>query len=753
MAKHARGADESKVNLQQTLSQALVYLKYWRLAILLMAFALTIGMSYYVYGRSVYYSKALVDYKVLDLPVDEDVMTPTLSQMPSWYKERLLLEHFNSQYLATRTATRLGLTATGAEFSAVRSDFLQKFNVTRVDPHTIMIEVWPFTAELAKTWPKAMVDEFVEYRAQLRREYRDRGLERYREELAEIRGKIDESTASRVDFEKENAYIETFIEQNKYTELPREMIRTKHRLELAEQIRPQIESDAVGSTEKLALITEFENQEDLQIAPLTRRASSADPLEARGSAPAIFERKIVLMSPDSEGLENWQDLEKERRRLEEEVVKNEATYLPEHRVMVELHGKLADVTEGLERELQLAIERFHLECITLRNRLDALEAKLPEYNEITKKYDGFRKNYDILAKGDNVWSEAQVELATKVAKMEFGADKWRVELRFLGLLSLREDPVSPNKTKLIYIALALGLALSVGVPFGIELFSDSSHRLQEVEKAVGLPGIGLIPLCNKADLENVVRSPVLDSQVPNFLLESFRIIRANIALNKMRDVTARVVMVTSARPGEGKTTQAANLAWAFSSVGDRTLIMDTDLRRGRIHKILGMDNEQGMTTLLAGRSSLTDVIRDTEVPNLDVITRGPVIPGSTELLCKLEFEKIIDLLKDRYERIILDATPVLGLSETASLQRVTDGVILVVRAEKTPKRDVRAAIEVLAKAGAYFYGFVLNAVDLSKPANYYNYYYYSSSYYDEFAEDTDADADADGGQLALPMKT
>jgi capsular exopolysaccharide synthesis family protein len=199
------------------------------------------------------------------------------------------------------------------------------------------------------------------------------------------------------------------------------------------------------------------------------------------------------------------------------------------------------------------------------------------------------------------------------------------------------------------------------------------------------------------------------------------------------------MVVTSARPQEGKTMLAANLAWSFASIHDRTLIIDCDLRRGRMHKLLGLDNEVGMSTLFNQTSTLEETIQPTEVPNLSVLTRGPIIAGSTEKLCTNDFSDLVESLRGKFNRIILDAPPVLGLSETCSLQRVVDGVLLVVMAEKTPSREVKQAYELLRKAGGRFYGFVLNRLDLNRVSNYYSYYYYSSYYYSNF-EDADQNA-------------
>lgn len=202
-------------------------------------------------------------------------------------------------------------------------------------------------------------------------------------------------------------------------------------------------------------------------------------------------------------------------------------------------------------------------------------------------------------------------------------------------------------------------------------------------------------------------------------------------LNRSPKGEAKVVMLTSARPSEGKTTIAANVAWAFSSLGERTLLIDCDLRRGRIHQVANISNERGMTGFLTGRESLDDCLAKSETDNLWVIPRGPVLPGSTELLNTPVFSTALEKLKGEFDRIILDTPPVLGLSETAFLHQHAEGVVLVVRSRRTRRSDVEDAFHALGKLGAHFYGFVLNGVDFSKKANLYQYYYYSANYYED----------------------
>jgi capsular exopolysaccharide synthesis family protein len=260
---------------------------------------------------------------------------------------------------------------------------------------------------------------------------------------------------------------------------------------------------------------------------------------------------------------------------------------------------------------------------------------------------------------------------------------------------------------------------------------SSASTLLQLENVTGLKGIGVVPHTSKEMLEDVCRSPAVGAKVPNFLLENFRLVRSHITLSPGRSGSTQVVMVTSARASEGKTSQAANLAWAFQSMGARTLLIDCDLRRGRVHHFTKVLNELGMTHLLQGHCSIEEAIQKTAVPLLDVIPRGPITVGTTDLMAQPVFFNLVQKLRGEYDQIVIDSPPVLGLSETSSFQRAIDGVVFVVRAEKTSLKDVVDAVTLLRKAGAHIFGLVLNDLDLSRVSNYYNYYYYSVTYYDD----------------------
>ncbi|HEY1082305.1 MAG TPA: polysaccharide biosynthesis tyrosine autokinase, partial [Prosthecobacter sp.] len=484
---------------------------------------------------------------------------------------------------------------------------------------------------------------------------------------------------------------------------------------------------------KLALVSSFtEGEKDpLEAGRVVRKAGGASPFTFSSPSTDKKVTQLVVQPNMVDGLKPWQDLEKNKRALDEKLRFARLKYLDDHPEIVKLKEELKQVEAALEIELKVAESGFELEKSRLADQIRELEAKLPDYHKAIKAFDSKKQDYDLLEKSQLAWDKAYEKLSQRIESLEFDTGKASLNLEFRGFTNLRDGmPVSPNKVKLMMMGCLFGIGLAGGVPFLLRRFNSSVVELNEFEGNLGITGIGLVPLSDPKVLEELNRAPSIGASIPNALLENFRLIRSSILLNKSPKGDGRVIMTTSARPGEGKTTISSNIAWAFSSLGDKTLLIDCDLRRGRVHNVAGASNKVGMTDLLTGRATIDECLQKSEADNLWTISRGAVVPGTTELLNSGVFAAILEELKGKFDRIILDTPPVLGLSETAFLQHHAEGVVIVVRCGVTLRKDVEDAVNALKKLNAHFYGFVLNGVDFNKRANHYYYYYYSSSYYD-----------------------
>ncbi|HYQ18017.1 MAG TPA: CpsD/CapB family tyrosine-protein kinase, partial [Polyangiaceae bacterium] len=226
--------------------------------------------------------------------------------------------------------------------------------------------------------------------------------------------------------------------------------------------------------------------------------------------------------------------------------------------------------------------------------------------------------------------------------------------------------------------------------------------------------------------------------------EAARALRTNI-LFMSPDKQFRTLLVTSAAPAEGKTTVACCIAIAMAQAGRRVALLDCDMRRPRVHRVFGLQNDVGVTTALLDKDSVLDIIRPTSIPNLSVITTGPIPPNPAEILHSDTFGRLLSALSDQFDHVVVDSPPVAPVTDAAILSTRVDATILVVRAFQTSKELARRAVRSLRDVGNHRVGTVLNAVDFDRREyGYYQYYYYRREGYSAEPSPVSAESAEDG---------
>lgn len=211
------------------------------------------------------------------------------------------------------------------------------------------------------------------------------------------------------------------------------------------------------------------------------------------------------------------------------------------------------------------------------------------------------------------------------------------------------------------------------------------------------------------------------------IAEAYRILRTNIEFSST-DRKVKVILVTSSGPSEGKTTTASNMAIAMAEANRRVLLIDCDLRKPAVHRLFGLVNVKGLTNILVEGIEYSNITNVTEVENLEIITSGPKPPNPAELLGSNKMKEFLDNVREGYDVVIIDAPPILPVTDAAVLSQYVDGVILVAGYGLTTFDAAVQAKASLQKVNARILGVVLNGVPVDRRGGYYYYYYY---YYDE----------------------
>lgn len=715
-----------------------VGMKYARLVVLLFCLSLTAGLTYYVFAKPIWYARAVVQYRAIPLPVDAQTLYRDAVQ-PA------ILAEMTSPHIIERTAARFGV---HKKWRDLQKKEIRRLRATINSEGNLELEVWPYIQDWTARWPEVWLQEYLAYREERRAGYREAAIQTFTREMANISAKMREHLETRSQYKETNEMLKVMIELNELSSVPLELARLESQLANWTKVHNSLDDQALHLAEKLSLMAALKDEEKLQIGNVAfgvdfarLPAASAgvpalpQPLQRPGGNPGVI---VVPEMINSGPYESWETLDRERREIVQQMNETGRTYLPAHPKMVALRNRLQEIDKKLKAEYDAARNRFELQYARLTDRRLQLRNKLADYEAAMRHFERLQQSGTEFEAGQLAWNQMYAQLAKSVTSFDFGGDKERADLNYLGLIDIRDVvPVSPNRLKLVLLSLIAAVTLAIGLPFLFEYLDYTVNDVAEVENTLHLRGLGIVPRVMEGAAE---KFPLLGAGERNarHLLENFRVIRTNLILTppppgeEGSAARQQVIMVASAVPKEGKTAIAANLAISFAQKGEKTLILDADLRRGRLHRLFGTRTSPGLSNVLVEDVSLDAACRPTFHENLDILTCGRHISGATEMLGTAAFEQMMKALRGRYAKIVIDTPPVLGLSETSVMQGFVDGVMFVISSEQTPMRSVKAAIELLRANGANFFGFVLNRIDLSNNANYYNYYYYSYHYYDRY---------------------
>jgi capsular exopolysaccharide synthesis family protein len=308
-------------------------------------------------------------------------------------------------------------------------------------------------------------------------------------------------------------------------------------------------------------------------------------------------------------------------------------------------------------------------------------------------------------------------------------------------------PARPQRTRNILLAFLVGLIGGIGLAFLREYLDNTVKTPEDIELLTRLPSLAVVPAFAAVDgragstklLPGSAQKPersgsrvelISHEQPQSLISESFRALRTSLLLSQAEH-PPQVVLVASPLPREGKTTAALNLAVTLAQLGDRTVLVDADLRKPSVGRALGLTDGKysGLSTYLAGASSLELVtVPHPAINNLSVIPTGPIPPNPAELLSSQRLQQAISTLRASYRFVVVDSPPILAATDAVILSVMCDGVLVVVRSGETPKDALIRVRDLLASVKCRLLGVLLNAVDISAPDYYYSYRYYPYEY-------------------------
>jgi len=373
--------------------------------------------------------------------------------------------------------------------------------------------------------------------------------------------------------------------------------------------------------------------------------------------------------------------------------------------------------------------------------------------------DAINKDQDEAERGRPYWElkrkQANMIDFHKLLQAKIESEKLDLEIPKQSIVTsldqakVGKTPVRPNKTLNIVLGIIIGLMVGVGLAFFIEYLDTSVKTIDDVERALQAPVLGVIP-------QNV--GYLIDEGVESQHAEAYRVLRTNLLFSR-KDERLNAAVVVSAGAGEGKSTTVVNLATVFAQSGQRVLLVDSDLRRPTLHKVLKVSNSLGLTNYLLKQNTLEEVIQRTKLPTLDLMASGKLPSSSMNILGSASMKDMVSELKQRYDFVFFDSPPIMGVSDAAILASEIDMVIQVIQYRRYPQPMNIRAKQMIEKVGGTLIGIVLNNINMSQDESYYyysgyyhGYYYYSRNEEEQSAEALEKGPGGDTGQKEIKQK-
>ncbi|MFH1130710.1 MAG: polysaccharide biosynthesis tyrosine autokinase [Pseudomonadota bacterium] len=426
-------------------------------------------------------------------------------------------------------------------------------------------------------------------------------------------------------------------------------------------------------------------------------------------------------------------------------------YLSQHPLVLEQKAQVDAARKDLEQEIGnilAGVEAHYNELKDTETQLAAaLQTAKDEGLELNKREVEYRRR----ERHQKNTEELYGVVLTRMKESDLSSQLRTNNLRWLDQASVPGVPIRPRIRVILFVGALLGLLFGLALAFSVELLDNTVKSKEDIESIPDLVFLGLLPKfpngIGKHNAKHPQANPDMDLLVhrnsKSSVAESCRAIRTNL-LFASPDRPMKKFLITSAGPREGKTTTTVSLAIAMAQAGNRVIVVDTDMRRPRMHRIFGVPGSEGVTSVLLGDAHLDQVIKSTEIPDLFVLPCGPNPPNPAELCQSERFKNLLNELGERFDRVILDSPPVMVVTDAVLLSTLVDGSLLMARTGRTGRTTLRDAASQLRDVGASLVGCVLNDMDLEQRSygyyryrryGYYRYGYYRYGHYGDNEEE------------------
>jgi polysaccharide biosynthesis transport protein len=548
-----------------------------------------------------------------------------------------------------------------------------------------------------------------------------------------------------------NAHIASYIEQNFRSKYE---ATTQTSTWLADQlgelkIRVQKSEDARIAYERQNQIWTLDDKQNIttqRLSDVNKQLTDAQSERMRKESVYQFAKSGNLDAvPEVQSNSALADLFKKRSEASSQYTDALSQYGPNFPKVQRLQAQIKEFDQSIEKEKQKILDVLASGYHEAQQRETLLTQALDQQKAETNQMAGKLVEYNILKREAEANKTLYEGLMTKLKETAISQGLRSSNIRVVDPAMIPSTPARPAKTRNVVLAFLVGLVGGVGLAFMREYLDNTVKTPDDVETLSRLPSLAVVPqfadsnggsrrrrlLQGFSSNGHDKRIELVAQHLPKSQMsEAFRALRTSILLSQA-DHPPQVILVTSALPREGKTTAAANLAVTLAQLGDSTVLVDADLRKPGVGRLLNLGSGKyaGLSSYLAGVSSLDLVsVPHPAIPNLVAIPTGPLPPNPADLLSSHKLVEAIAELRTKFKFIVIDSPPIMAATDAVILSVQADGVLIVVRSGETPKEAFTRTRDLLNSVKCRILGVVLNAVDASAPDYYYSYRYYPYSY-------------------------
>jgi succinoglycan biosynthesis transport protein ExoP len=402
------------------------------------------------------------------------------------------------------------------------------------------------------------------------------------------------------------------------------------------------------------------------------------------------------------------------RQREAELLNNLG---PRHPQVVDLKSQIASVSNEINNEANNRLRALRNQAAVTQQRVASLEQSMAKLEQESSRLN----QSDVEVRALQREADANRALFENFLARSKETQSVDLEQPNAWIVSTANAPLNPSfPQKVLFIAVALVIAAGLGLTlvFLAEQLERGMQTQEDIERTLRLPSLGMIPLVKRGRLSRKPPQDYALDKPASAYSQAVKSLFTSLIIAHQRKGTGNIVLLTSAVPGEGKSALVATLARVTAIAGRRVLIIDCDLRRPNIHRALALPNQYGLADFLSGNATLPDVMRTDSRTGADVITAGSPTDNPEEIIRNPLFDQMLFNLRPQYDLILLDAPPVLPVSDTRILAEKASQCVVVVKWRRTPRKLVQLAVRQLVDAGANIAGVALNQVDTAKAARY-----------------------------------